>query len=175
MVLVDEAYIHFSEAPSAVKLLGARKDLIVMRTFSKLFGMAGIRLGITFADPEVQKKLSLYNAVGGGISITAMACGAAVYNEDALIKARRNEMTANREETIAWLTKKGIEVQGGSHANMFMVDWKKPAKDMQMALLAERVQIGRNWAIWPTTSRITVGSAQDMAHFRAAVEKTYKA
>jgi histidinol-phosphate aminotransferase len=37
------------------------------------------------------------------------------------------------------------------------------------------VQIGRNWAIWPTTSRITVGSAQDMAHFRAAVEKTYKA
>lgn len=175
MVLVDEAYIHFSEAPSAVKLLGARKDLIVMRTFSKLFGMAGIRLGITFADPEVQKKLSLYNAVGGGISITAMACGAAVYNEDALIKARRNEMTANREETIAWLTKKGIEVQGGSHANMFMVDWKKPAKEMQMALLAEKVQIGRNWAIWPTTSRITVGSAQDMAHFRAAVEKTYKA
>jgi histidinol-phosphate aminotransferase len=46
---------------------------------------------------------------------------------------------------------------------MFMVNWKKPAKDMQMALLAERVQIGRNWAIWPTTSRITVGSAQDMA------------
>jgi histidinol-phosphate aminotransferase len=65
MVLVDEAYIHFSEAPSAVKLLGARKDLIVMRTFSKLFGMAGIRLGMTFADPEVQKKMSLYNAVGG--------------------------------------------------------------------------------------------------------------
>jgi hypothetical protein len=140
MVLVDEAYIHFSEAPSAVKLLGARKDLIVMRTFSKLFGMAGIRLGITFADPEVQKKLSLYNAVGGGISITAMACGAAVYNEDALIKARRNEMTANREETIAWLTKKGIEVQGGSHANMFMVNWKKPPRTCR-------------WRCWPSVCR----------------------
>jgi histidinol-phosphate aminotransferase len=79
MVLVDEAYIHFSEAPSAVKLLGSRKDLIVMRTFSKLFGMAGIRLGLTFAAPEVQKQIALYNAVGGGLAITAMACGTAVY------------------------------------------------------------------------------------------------
>ncbi|WP_206239509.1 pyridoxal phosphate-dependent aminotransferase [Novosphingobium terrae] len=175
MVLVDEAYIHFSEAPSALKLLGNRKDLIVMRTFSKLFGMAGIRLGLTFAAPEVQQKIALYNAVSGGISITAMACGAAVYTEAGLIKARRNEMIANREETLAWLGKKGIEYHPGAEANMFMVNWKKPAKEMQTALLTEKVQIGRNWPIWPTTSRITVGSAQDMANFRAAVEKTYKA
>jgi histidinol-phosphate aminotransferase len=42
MLLVDEAYLHFSEAPSAAKLIGTRKDIIVMRTFSKLFGMAGV-------------------------------------------------------------------------------------------------------------------------------------
>ena len=113
----------------------------------------------------------------GGLAITAMHCGNAVYTEAALIKARRNEMIANREETIAWLTKKGIEVQPGSQANMFMVNWKKPAKDMQAALLAtpEKVQIGRSWAIWPTVSRVTVGSADDMAKFRAAVDKVYKA
>jgi histidinol-phosphate aminotransferase len=146
-----------------------------MRTFSKLFGMAGIRLGLTFAAPEVQQKIALYNAVSGGISITAMACGAAVYTEAGLIKARRNEMIANREETLAWLGKKGIEYHPGAEANMFMVNWKKPAKEMQTALLTQQVQIGRNWPIWPTTSRITVGSAQDMANFRAAVEKTYKA
>jgi len=178
ILLVDEAYIHFSEAPSAVKLVADRKDLIIMRTFSKLFGMAGVRLGLTFADPEIQKRISLFGPTAGGLSITAMACGNAVYPEAGLIKARRQEMIANREETIAWLTSNGIEVQPGSQANMFMVDWKtKPAKDMQAALIAtpEKVQIGRNWPIWPTVSRVTVGSADDMAKFRAAVGKVYKA
>ncbi len=177
MLLIDEAYLHFSEAPSAASLLAGRKDLIVMRTFSKLFGMAGVRLGLTFADPEVQKRIMLFGPSAGGLSITAMACGNAVYTEAGLIKARRNEMIGNRDETIAWLAKKGLTVQPGSQANMFMVDWKKPAKDMQAALLAtpEKVQIGRNWAIWPTVSRVTVGSADDMAKFRAAVDKVYKA
>lgn len=177
MLLVDEAYIHFSEAPSAAKLVAGRKDLIVMRTFSKLFGMAGIRLGLTFADPEVQKRLMLFGPSAGGLSITAMACGNAVYPEAGLIKARRAEMIAAREETIAWLTKKGIEVQPGSQANMFMVNWNKPAKEMQAALLAspDKVQIGRSWEIWPNVSRVTVGSAQDMAKFCAAVDKVYKA
>ncbi|MDI1296513.1 MAG: aminotransferase class I/II-fold pyridoxal phosphate-dependent enzyme, partial [bacterium] len=124
MLLVDEAYLHFSEAPSAVSLIGARKDIIVMRTCSKLFGMAGIRLGLTFADPEVQKQIMLFGPSAGGLSITAMACGNAVYKEAALIKARRAEMVAARETTIAWLTKKGIAVHPGSQANMFMVDWK---------------------------------------------------
>ena len=177
VLLVDEAYIHFSEAPSAAKLVAGRKDLVVMRTFSKLFGMAGVRLGLTFADPELQKRIMLFGPTAGGLSITAMACGNAVYPEAALIKARREEMIANREETIAWLTKKGIDVQTGSQANMFMMDWKKPAKEMQTAMLntPEKVQIGRNWAIWPTVSRVTVGSAEDMAKFRSAVEKVYKA
>lgn len=177
ILLVDEAYIHFSEAQSAAKLVTVRKDLIVMRTFSKLFGMAGVRLGLTFADPEVQKRIMLFGPSAGGLSITAMACGNAVYPEAGLIKARREEMIANREETIAWLTKKGIAVQPGSQANMFMMDWKKPAREMQAALLAtpEKVQIGRNWPIWPTVSRVTVGSADDMAKFRAAVDRVYKA
>lgn len=177
MLLVDEAYIHFSEAPSAVSLIAGRKDIIVMRTFSKLFGMAGMRLGLTFADPEVQKRIMLFGPSAGGLSITAMACGNAVYTESGLIKARREECAANRAETIAWLTKKGIAVHPGSQANMFMMDWKKPAKDMQAALLAtpEKVQIGRNWPIWPTVSRVTVGSAEDMAKFRSAVERVLKA
>ncbi|MCP1468791.1 histidinol-phosphate aminotransferase [Sphingobium sp. OAS761] len=177
ILLVDEAYIHFSEAPSAAKLVAGRKDLIVMRTFSKLFGMAGVRLGLTFADPELQKRIMLFGPTAGGLSITAMHCGNAVYTEADLIKARRAEMIANRDETIAWLTKKGIEVQPGSQANMFMVDWKKPAKEMQTAMLAtpNKVQIGRSWAIWPTVSRVTVGSADDMAKFRESVDLVYKA
>ena len=46
IVLVDEAYIHFSDAPSAIDLVKAGKDVIVLRTFSKLYGMAGLRCGM---------------------------------------------------------------------------------------------------------------------------------
>src|SRR3546814_2033133 len=61
-----------------------------------------------------------------------------VCSSDLLIKARRAEMNANREMAVAHLKKKGIKVIPGSHANMFMVDWGKPAKEMQAALLAEK-------------------------------------
>lgn len=174
VVLVDEAYIHFSETLSAAPLVAGRDDIIVMRTFSKLFGMAGIRLGLTFADPALHKRMMRYDGfqVTGTLPITAMACGAAAYTQFDAIKARRNEMIANREWTVAELKKRGIAVLPGSEGNMFMVDWKtRPAKEVQQALLAQKVQIGRNWPIWPTVSRVTVGSASEMQAFIAAVDK----
>ncbi|AJP74332.1 aminotransferase [Sphingomonas hengshuiensis] len=177
VLLVDEAYLHFSEAPSAAYLAATRKDVIVMRTFSKLFGMAGMRLGLTFSDPALQQRMMRYDGfqVTGTLPMTAVACGAAAYTQTADIKARRAEMVATREATIAWLTKRGVKVLPGSEGNMFMVDWQKPAKEVQAALLANGVQIGRSWAIWPTVGRVTVGSADEMKAFCVAVDKVLTA
>jgi histidinol-phosphate aminotransferase len=174
VVLVDEAYIHFSEAPSAAQLAATRDDVVVMRTFSKLFGMAGIRLGLTFAAPSLHEKMMRYDGrqVSGTLPITALACGNAAYPLADRIAARRAEMIANRERTIASLSKHDVLVHPGSEANMIMIDWKRgPAADIQKALLAENVQIGRSWPIWPNVSRVTIGSTQDMAAFSAAVDK----
>ena len=52
-MLVDEAYIHFSDAPSAIDLVKAGKDVVVLRTFSKLYGMAGLRCGVAIARPDL--------------------------------------------------------------------------------------------------------------------------
>jgi histidinol-phosphate aminotransferase len=109
------------------------------------------------------------------LPMTAVACGTASVGEAELIKARRAEMVANREKSVAHLKKKGIKVIPGSQANMFMVDWGKPAKDMQAALLAANVQIGRNWPVWPNVSRVSVGSATEMDAFNAAIDKVWKA
>lgn len=174
VVLVDEAYIHFSEAPSAVQLAATRNDVIVMRTFSKLFGMAGIRLGLTISHPDLQARMMRYDGrqVTGTLPITAMACGNAAYTQAALIKARREEMIATREATYAHLKKRNIAFHSGSEANMFMVDWKtKPAKEMQKAFLDQKIQIGRSWPIWPNVSRVTVGSADEMKQFCTALDK----
>ena len=177
VLVVDEAYIHWTDTPRAAKLAATRDDVLVLRTFSKLFGMAGMRLGLTFAAPSLMEKMMRYDGgqVTAMLPMTAVACGTVSVAQADLIKARQAEMAANRDKAIAHLTKKGIKVLPGSMANMFMVDWGKPAKDMQAALLAANVQIGRNWPIWPNVSRVTVGSAEDMTKFCAAVDKVYKA
>lgn len=178
VLIVDEAYIHFADAPNAAKLVAARDDVLVMRTFSKLFGMAGMRLGLTFAAPALHEKMMRYDGfqVTNMLPMTAVACGTASIPLASEIKARRDEMIAVREKTIAHLQSRGLKVLPGSHANMFMTEWKgKAPKEMMAALLAQNVQIGRSWTAYPTMSRVTVGSAADMEKFRIAVDKVLMA
>lgn len=178
VVLVDEAYIHFAGAQSAAKLACTRNDVIVMRTFSKLFGMAGMRLGLTIAHPDLHRRMMRYDGdqVTNMLPMTAVACGTAVLPLADKIAARRAEMIAVREETLAHVKKRGLRYIP-SQANMFMVDWGtgKDPKVMQAAFGAQGVQIGRSWDAYPTMSRITVGSADEMAKFRSALDTVLKA
>src|SRR5580698_4868605 len=61
IVLVDEAYIHFSDGVSAIDLVKADQDVIVLRTFSKIYGMAGIRCGAAIARPDLLAKLENFS------------------------------------------------------------------------------------------------------------------
>lgn len=173
VLLVDEAYIHWAEVPNAARLAAARDDVVVLRTFSKLFGMAGMRLGLTIASPRLHERMMRYDGgqVTAMLPMTAVACGTASLTQADLIRARRAEMTAVRDETIRHVRARGLKVIPGSRANMFMIDWGRPAKEMQAKLLAEKVQIGRNWEIWPNVGRVTVGSAEDMAAFCTAFDR----
>ncbi|RKF21159.1 aminotransferase class I/II-fold pyridoxal phosphate-dependent enzyme [Altericroceibacterium spongiae] len=174
IILVDEAYIHFAGAPNAARLAVERDDVIVMRTFSKLFGMAGMRLGLTFCAPELLERMMRYDGmqVINMLPMTAVAAGTASLTLAAQIEARRNEMIAARTMATDHLKKRGLSVLPGSRANMFMVEWKdRTPKEMMAALLAEGVQIGRSWTAYPKMSRVSVGSAEDMEKFCLAVDK----
>ncbi|EZP80736.1 pyridoxal phosphate-dependent aminotransferase [Novosphingobium resinovorum] len=174
VVLVDEAYLHFAGAPSAMPLAATRSDVIVMRSFSKLFGMAGMRLGLTVADPALHKRMMRYDGdlVTMMLPITAVACGTASLTQTGEIAARRSQMEAAREETLANVAKRGLKVLPGSRANMFLLEWNdRSPKQMSEAFLAQGVQIGRSWSAYPRMSRITVGSAEDMAKFRLALDR----
>lgn len=177
VVIVDEAYIHWADAPSAAKLACARSDMIVMRTFSKLFGMAGMRLGLTIANPALYKRMMRYDGqqVTYMLPMTAVACGAVSLGLADRIARRRAEMIAVREETLAHLSRRGLRYIP-SAANMFMVDWGPGGdpKAMMAAFAAQNVQIGRSWDAYPTLSRVTVGSADDMRTFRAVLDKILK-
>lgn len=178
VLLVDEAYIHFAGTASAAGLASTRDDVIVMRTFSKLFGMAGMRLGLTFASPALYDKMMRYDGgqVTNMLPMTAVACGTASLPLTDKIAARRAEMIAVREKTIAHIASRGLKVLPGSHANMFMVEWQdRTPKDMMAALLEQGVQIGRSWDAYPQMSRVSVGSAADMEKFRIALDKVLMA
>ncbi|WP_374569746.1 pyridoxal phosphate-dependent aminotransferase [Phenylobacterium sp.] len=172
VVLIDEAYIHFSDAPNAAYLAAQDKDVVVLRTFSKLFGMAGMRMGLTITKPAFGAKLMRYDGMMASYALPNPSLVAATTSltQAELIKARRAEMQAARAEAFKVLDAQKLPYIA-SNANMFMVDWGRPAKDVQKAFAGEGVAIGRSWPIWPNRSRITVGSMDDMQAFNAAVIK----
>ncbi len=173
MVLIDEAYTHFAGVPVASYLALQHKHVIVMRTFSKLFGMAGLRMGYIITQPANIQKMMRYDGgmQSGALPVTSIACATASLTAAPLIAARRKEMQVARGLTLDHLTAKGVTVFP-TDANMFMIDWKtKQARDMQTAFRKESVEIGRSWPIWPTVSRVTVGSAAEMKAFCTALDK----
>ena len=78
--------------------------------------------------------------------------------------------------TVDFLTKRGLKLIGPSEANMLMIDWKtKSSKEMQEAFRNQGVQIARVFPTWPTVSRISIGSKEDMEGFFAAFNKVVSA
>jgi histidinol-phosphate aminotransferase len=174
IVLIDEAYIHWTtDFPNntATHLVRAGKEVIIARTFSKIFGMAGARCGYLMAQPDVLKKVALFE--GDRPSMATAACANASLTATALINARRNELMDNRAMTVEYLTKRGFKPIGTSEANMIMVDWKtKSAKDMGAIYKAQGIQIASpRWPSWPTVGRISIGNKAEMEAFCNATGK----
>jgi len=175
IVLVDEAYTHFAGVPVASPMVIAGKDVIVMRTFSKIFGMAGMRMGYTMARPDIIARMMRYDGgmQSGALPLPSLACGTASVTAIPLITARRLQMQDARGVALDHLKMRKLTVLP-TDANMFMVDWKtRPAAAMQAAFRTQSVEIGRSWPIWPTVSRVTVGSMDEMKAFCTALDKVW--
>jgi histidinol-phosphate aminotransferase len=174
VVIVDEAYHHFSNAESCIDLVAADEDIIVTRTFSKIYGMAGMRAGLVFARPEYFQKfraIAPYAPTLASVSIATAAAAQAVLLDKDLVPLRQKINADNRSDTLEFLTKHGYTVVPGSQANFFMVDTKRPGGEFQSAMLGENVLIGRTWAAMPTYVRVTVGTKGEMARFQSAFVK----
>jgi len=168
ILLVDEAYIHFSDNPSVIDLVKADQDIIVLRTFSKLYGMAGLRCGVAIARPDLLEKIAGF-AGWNPLPITALAAATASLGHAQLVPDRKLINTTTREQTFSWLDKNGYSYVR-SDSNFFMLDTKRPAKQIIDAMAQQNVYIGRIWPIMPTYTRITVGTPQEMDRFQSALQ-----
>jgi histidinol-phosphate aminotransferase len=168
VIMIDEAYYHLAGISPCTDMVAADKDVIVLRTFSKNYGLAGIRAGAAIGRPDLLEKMGAFMA--GALPTTAMGAANASLKVKTLIPERREKIKIIREDTLAFLDKHGFKTVT-SVSNKFMVDTKRPAQDVIMAMRKEKVYIGRPWPVWPTYVRVTVGTQDDMNKFKSAFLK----
>jgi histidinol-phosphate aminotransferase len=168
ILLIDEAYIHFTDATPSFDLVKAGKDLIVLRTFSKVYGMAGLRCGFAIGRPDLLAKIQTYGQ--NFMPILAVAAATSSLQTPDLVSQRRKINTDNRTSVFEWLTANNYKFVP-SETNCFMLDTGRPGKEVIAAMAQRNVFIGRVWPVWPTYVRITVGSRSDMDRFQAAFKE----
>lgn len=168
ILLIDEAYIHLSGAHSSLDFVKDGRDVIVLRTFSKLYGMAGLRMGLAIGRPDLLKKYEDFGM--NSLSVVALAAAKASLLDAELVPSRRKLVGDIRRETLAWLSGEGYATTP-SETNCFMLDVQRPGKEVLAAMAAREVFIGRIWPAWPNHVRITVGTRDEMLAFRKAFKE----
>jgi histidinol-phosphate aminotransferase len=168
VLLLDEAYIHLSEEQSGSEWVAADKDVIILRTFSKLYGMAGLRAGAAIARPDLLAKIQPYTA--GALAVTGMVGAHASLKVKDLVPTRRKIIGDVRADTLEFISKKGYKYVP-TVSNKFMVDVRMPGDQFAAKMRDEKIYVGRVWKSWPTHVRVSIGTAEEMAKFKAAFSK----
>ncbi|MEO8596952.1 MAG: pyridoxal phosphate-dependent aminotransferase [Candidatus Solibacter sp.] len=168
VLLVDEAYIHIAGAPTCTDLVAQDKDIVVLRTFSKIYGMAGLRAGAAIGRPDLLEKIRPWTS--GALPVTGMVAASASLKSKTLIPERRKIIGDVRRDVLSFLDKHGYEYIP-SVSNKFMVDVKRPGKQIIDAMQKEKVYIGRVWPSMPHHVRVSVGTQEEMNKFKTAFLK----
>lgn len=171
-VLVDEAYHHYASSPayeSVIPLVAKHPNLIVSRTFSKIFGMAGLRCGYCIAQKEMIEKLARQQA-WDSVNVIALAAATASLGDAVYVAEgqRRNQ------ETKRWLTT-ALRELGLSHlpseANFVMIDMRREVGPLIIALRDRGVRVGRLFPALPKHLRVTIGKPDQMRVFVGALRE----
>jgi histidinol-phosphate/aromatic aminotransferase/cobyric acid decarboxylase-like protein len=187
IVMIDEAYTHIvPDSYFCSDLVAKGKDVVILRTFSKIYGLAGLRAGALFARPDLMDKISGWTGslTWSSPSIAGMVAASASLESKNLIPERKKKIGAVREDVLAFFDKHKIKYVP-SVSNCVMVDTGKVGKDkdgkddytLNPVMLAMRespyhVFVGRVWPVMPTYIRVTIGTADEMDRFKTAFAKT---
>ncbi len=163
IVLVDEAYHEFVDDPSyatALPLVAAHPRVVVSRTFSKIYGIAGLRAGYAFGQPATLARMDRLR-LGGGVGTIAQVAALAALGDPAQL---RKEQQLNREArafTTRAFREAGFTVVP-SQTNFVLVDIKRDAGEFRTAARAAGVSVGRPFPPLTTHTRISIGTMDEM-------------
>ncbi|HUF51900.1 MAG TPA: histidinol-phosphate transaminase [Longimicrobiales bacterium] len=174
-VLIDEAYHHFvddSEYATSIPYVLEGRPVIVARTFSKIYGMAGIRLGYAVAPRALLQRMGPYST--GSISALARYGGMAALQDNAA-EARVRETTLQlRRKTTAQLQRLGFDVIP-SETNFFMVHLRRPVQPVITEFRSRGVAVGRPFPPMTEHLRVSIGTPAEMDRFMAAFREIMQA
>jgi len=165
-VLVDEAYHHYVDDPtyaSAIPLAKQGKAVVVTRTFSKIYGMAGLRLGYAVGREDLVGKMSEYK-IWLNANVLTVAAALASLDDKAFVERNRKLNADTRRYVEQAVRQMGLDTIP-SQANFLMVDLKRDMSSVAGSLRSRGVFAGR--AFYPLTShlRVTIGTAEEMKRF----------
>ena len=171
LVVVDEAYVHFDRTPDradGIKLFHRHPHVAVLHTFSKAYGLAGLRIGYAVSPPLVAEALRKV-AVPFGVTSLAQAAAVASLEAEEELAARINEVVTQRERMFATLTDAGLDPVA-SQANFVWVP-DQNAAGVSAAALGEHLEAGGVVArVFPGEGiRISSGDATDIDRVVAAI------
>jgi histidinol-phosphate aminotransferase len=175
-ILVDEAYHHFVEDPryrSSLELIAKRPNVVVARTFSKIYGMAGMRLGYAVGSKETIAAMAPY-ASWSNTNAAVLAAAAASLADPDLVPRQRKLLNDTRKWLVSELTKQGFRTMP-SEANFVMIDVGGDVAPVIQAFRAKKILVGRKFPSLPNWLRVTVGKREEVAAFLAALPEVVPA
>ena len=167
-ILVDEAYFDYVTDPdhaTHLPLAVENPRVIVARTFSKAYGMAGLRMGYAIGHPETIRKMAEWDAGSGtsSLNVLAMHAGVAAVEQDASFAAtERARNKAVRDFTMKWFSDRGMK-PADSQANFMFVDIGRPVATFRDACRAKGVLVARDFPPFQNSHcRISFSTMDDM-------------
>src|SRR5256886_13914270 len=166
MILVDEAYFHYADSPdyeSVIPVVKEHPNLVVSRTFSKIYGMAGLRCGYCIAQKEAIDRMRS-NQMWDSVNIMALAAASASLDDTDQVPNGQRLNSETKTFVISELQRMGHKTIP-SQANFIMFDCKKPVVPLIKTLKERSVHVGRLFPALPNHMRLTIGKKSEMEIF----------
>ncbi len=173
-IIVDEAYLEFEPdfaARSAIDLCRAGDNVIVFRTFAKIYGLAGLAIGYAVAPKALAASLKR-KGIGGphALNRVAVAAAAASIRDDGYVAATRAKVRVEREKWNAFFARMKIR-HADSRGNFVFFETGRPHHEVAGALLAQGIEIARAFPPFDRWVRISIGLPEENALARGAIAK----
>lgn len=170
-VMIDEAYLDFTNQTSVSGLVSENKNLIVVKTFSKIYGLAGARIGYAIAHKETIKKLGedFQTWANGGVSVVSRAAALATIGDATFLKQCYDKNEAARKYTIEQLTQLNITCIP-SHTNFLYFSLNNYKNDYFALLKKHSIEGTYFYEEEGKWTRITIGTMEEMKKFIAALK-----
>jgi histidinol-phosphate aminotransferase len=176
-ILVDEAYLEYIDdfpASSMIDLVRKKQNVIVLRTFSKIYGLAGLRLGYGLAKPDIANRLKQFRMTW--LNPVSLLAGIASLEDSDFVRESRRKNGETRRFVLAEMDKLKLSYAPNPQANFFWLKVGAANRDLPAKLVKSDVYIAglnprpldSDWA------RVTIGTTEEMQAFSKSMQSIFK-